>query len=252
MQYQYVKDRVDYSDLTSGRVFYSLPGHPAFPVRLASEIFQRCMAIREIIYKVSSPCVLYDPCCGAAYSLSVLGYLHGEKIQELIGSDVGEKAVAMAAQNLGLLTVSGLNNRMREISEILKLYGKESHQEALASSHILQKRIMSLNKDHPIITKVFQASVFDGKAILENMGDRSVDIVFTDIPYGQHSQWQETGSIETRTPIWSMLNTLTTVVSPSSIVAIVSEKEQKIAHENYQRIKQFQIGKRRIHILKPI
>ena len=252
MQYQYVKDRVDYSDLTSGRVFYSLPGHPAFPVRLASEIFQRCMAIREIIYKVSSPCVLYDPCCGAAYSLSVLGYLHGEKIQELIGSDVGERAVVLAAQNLGLLTVSGLNNRMREISEILKLYGKESHKEALASSHILQTRITSLNKDHPIITKVFQASVFDGKAILENMGDRSVDIVFTDIPYGQHSQWQETGSIETPDLIWSMLNTLTTVLSPSSIVAIVSDKEQKIAHENYQRVKQFQIGKRRIHILKPI
>jgi len=252
MQYQYVKDRVDYSDLTSGRVFYSLPGHPAFPVRLASEIFQRCMAIREIIYKVSSPCVLYDPCCGAAYSLSVLGYLHGEKIQELIGSDVGERAVVLAAQNLGLLTVSGLNNRMREISEILKLYGKESHQEALASSHILQKRIMSLNKDHPIITKVFQASVFDGKAILENMGDKAVDIVFTDIPYGQHSQWQETGSIETPDLIWSMLNTLTTVLSPSSIVAIVSDKEQKIAHENYQRVKQFQIGKRRVHILKLI
>src|SRR5678815_4661595 len=103
MQYQYAKERVDYSDLTSGRVFYSLPGHPAFPVRLASEIFQRCMAIREATYKISSPCVLYDPCCGAAYSLSVLGYLHGEKIQELIGSDGGEKAVAMAAQNMGLL-----------------------------------------------------------------------------------------------------------------------------------------------------
>ena len=252
MQYQYAKERVDYSDLSSGRVFYSLPGHPAFPVRLASEIFQRCMAIREATYKISSPCVVYDPCCGAAYSLSVLGYLHGEKIQELIGSDVGEKAVAMAAQNLGLLNISGLNNRMREISEILKLYGKESHKEALVSSHILQTRITSLNKDHPIITKVFQASVFDGKAILENMGDRSVDIVFTDIPYGQHSQWRETCSIETPDPIWSMLNTLTTVLSPSSIVAIVSDKEQKIAHENYQRIKQFQIGKRRIHILKPI
>src|SRR5260221_6622392 len=106
MQYQYVKERVDYSDLTSGRVFYSLPGHPAFPVRLASEIFQHAMAIREVIYKVSTPCVLYDPCCGAGYSLSVLGYLHGEKIQELIGSDVDEKAVALAKQNLRLLNIA--------------------------------------------------------------------------------------------------------------------------------------------------
>ena len=252
MQYQYVKERFDYSDLTSGRVFYSLPGHPAFPVRLASEIFQHCLAIREATYKTSTLCVLYDPCCGTAYSLSILSYLHGEKIQEVIGSDVDEKAVALARQNLGLLNVSGLDNRMNEISEMLRLYGKESHKEALASSHILQKRIMALYKDHHIITKVFQASVFDSKAILENIKGKSVDIVFTDIPYGQHSQWQKTGFDETSKPIWSMLNTLTTVLSPSGVVAIVSDKEQKISHENYLRVKQFQIGKRRVHILKPI
>jgi 16S rRNA G966 N2-methylase RsmD len=252
MQYQYVKERVDYSDLTSGRVFYSLPGHPAFPVRLASEIFRHCLAIRETTYQTSKPCVLYDPCCGAAYSLSVLGYLHGEKIQELIGSDVDEKAVALARQNLGLLNNSGLNIRIHEISEMLRLYGKESHQAALASSRILQKRILSLNKEHPITTKVFQASIFDSKTILENIRDKSVDIVFTDIPYGQHSQWQANGSTETSNPIWSMLNTLTSVLSPTGIVAIVSDKGQKIVHENYQRVKQFQIGKRRVHILKPI
>jgi len=183
MQYQYVKERLDYSDLSSGKVFYSLPGHPAFPVRLSSEIFQHCLAIREATYKVSNPYVLYDPCCGAGYSLSVLGYLHGEKIQQLIGSDVDEKAVALAKQNLGLLNISGLHNRMHEISEMLRLYGKESHKEALASSRVLQNRIASLNKDHPITTKVFQASVFDRKTILENITGKSVDIVFTDIPY---------------------------------------------------------------------
>jgi 23S rRNA (guanine2535-N1)-methyltransferase len=252
MQYQYAKKRLDYSDLSSGRVFYSLPGHPAFPVRLSSEIFQHCMAIREATYKVSTPCVVYDPCCGAGYSLSVLGYLHGETIHELIGSDVDEKAVALAKQNLGLLNISGLNKRIDEISEMLRLYGKESHKEALASSHVLQKRIESLNKDHQIMLKVFQADVFDSQAIQENIKGRSVDIVFTDIPYGQHSQWQTDSFTETAKPVWSMLNSLMTVLSPTSIVAIVSDKEQKIAHENYQRVKQFQIGKRRAHILKPI
>ena len=252
MQYQYVKERADYSDLTSGRVFYSLPGHPAFSVRLASEIFQHCLAIRTATYKISTPCVLYDPCCGAAYSLSVLSYLHGENIREVIGSDVDEKAVALARQNLGLLNISGLNNRINEISEMLRLYRKESHQEALASSRVLQKRILSLNKDRTIPTKVFQASVFDGKTILENIREGSVDIVFTDIPYGHHSQWQTDSFTGNSNPIWSMLNTLLTVLSPASIVAIVSDKGQKIAHENYQRMKQFQIGKRRVHILKPI
>lgn len=252
MQYQFAKERLDYSDLSSGRVFYSLPGHPAFPVRLSSEIFQHCLAIRETTYKVSNPCVLYDPCCGAAYSLSVLGYLHGENIKQLIGSDVDEKAVALARQNVGLLNISGLNNRINEISEMLRLYGKESHQAALASSHVLQNRIAPLNKVHPITTKVFQANIFDSKVILENITGKPVDIVFTDIPYGQHSQWQTDSSAETSNPIWSMLNTLTSILSPTSIVAIVSDKGQKVAHESYQRVKQFQIGKRRVHILKPI
>ena len=100
MQYKYVKEQLDYSDFASGRVFYSMLGHPAFPVRLASEIFQRCVASRKTIYNNSTPCTLYDPCCGAAYHLSVLAYLHREHIREVIGSDIDEKAVTLANQNL--------------------------------------------------------------------------------------------------------------------------------------------------------
>lgn len=252
MPYQYEKENPDYSDLASGRVFYSLSGHPAFPVRLASEIFQHCVAIRSAIYHVSNPCVVYDPCCGAAYSLSVLGYLHGQNIAEIIASDVDEKAVKLARRNLDLLNVTGLNNRIQEISNMLERYGKESHQEALASAHNLQKRILSLNRVHTIKTKVFQANAFDQSTIFENIKSGSVDIVFTDIPYGQHSQWQMLNFNGTANPIWSMLDTLTQILSSSSVVAIASDKGQKIAHESYQRVKQFQIGKRRIQILKPI
>ncbi len=252
MQYQYAKEHIDYSDLTSGRVFYSLHGHPAFPVRLASEIFRHCMAIRTAIYGMSTPCVLYDPCCGAAYSLSVLGYLHGEKIQEVIGSDIDEKAVALAKQNLGLLNIAGINQRIHQISELQERYGKESHQDALISAHVFQQHIMDLNRDSRLTTKVFQANIFDREAILEYINSKSVDVVFTDIPYGQHSQWQKADLNETAKPIWSMLNSLMTILSPTHVVAIVSDKEQKVSHENYQRIKQFQIGKRRVHILKLI
>src|SRR5215212_1843831 len=131
MQYKYAKEQLNNSDVSSGRVFYSLPGHPAFPVRLASEVFRRCVAHRETIYGNSTPCVLYDPCCGAAYHLSVLAYLHGEYIQGVIGSDIDEKAVALAERNLGLLHRDGLDKRIRELSEMLEAYGKKSHQEAL-------------------------------------------------------------------------------------------------------------------------
>lgn len=251
MQYKYATEQVDYSDLSSGRVFYSLPGHPAFPIRLASEIFQRCFDHRRHIYKIASPCILYDPCCGAAYHLSVLAYLHGEHLQEVIGSDVNEKAVALAQRNLSLLDIRGLDQRIAEISSLLEQYGKDSHREALKSAGMLRNQI-SANRSRQLIIRAFQANATNGAGILENIKPKSADIVFTDIPYGQHSSWEDVHENGVLTPTQSMLNTLTGVLSPCSVVAIVSDKPQKVLHEGYQRIEQFQIGKRRVVILKPL
>src|ERR1044071_6364279 len=169
MPYKYENVSMDYSDFASGRVFYSIPGHPAFPVRLASEIFQRCMAHREMIYNDSTPCTLYDPCCGTAYHLSVLAYLHGNRIREMIASDIDGKAVALAKRNLSLLTIEGLDQRIGEIEKMLEQYHKDSHKEALASAQTLKNRIAALSQDHPLVTRVFQASAMDREAILKNI-----------------------------------------------------------------------------------
>lgn len=251
MKYQFAQAQNNFSDFASGKVFYSLPGHPAFPVRLASEIFQRCLALRKANYKNTTPCVLYDPCCGAAYHFSVLAYLHGESIREVIGSDVDEKAVSLAKRNFELLSVEGLEKRISEISEMLQQYGKDSHREALASSQILKNRIYELTQARQFETSAFRANATDGKSLLEKFKSKSVDVVFTDIPYGQHSKWQGIDLKESSNPIWSMLDALLGILSPSSVVAVVSEKRQKVSHESYQRIEQFQIGKRRVVILKP-
>jgi 23S rRNA (guanine2535-N1)-methyltransferase len=250
MQYKYAKENLDYSDFSSGRVFYSLPGHPAFPVRLASEIFQRCVAHRAAIYGNTAPCVLYDPCCGAAYHLSVLGYLHGKHIREIIGSDIDEKAVTLAGRNLGLLRRNGLEERIRDLSMMFEQYGKESHREALQSASTLKEKLFALTVKHPLETRVFQASATDKSAITNHIQRQSVDIAFTDVPYGWHSQWRESDDFSN--PIRSMLDALLEVLSASSIVAVASDKQQKAAHERFQRLEQFQVGKRRVVILKPI
>ena len=250
MQYKYATDQPDYSDFSSGRVFYSLPGHPAFPVRLASEVFQRCLAYRAALYGKTTPCTLYDPCCGAAYHLGVLGYLHGEHVQEVIGSDIDEKAVAIANRNLNLLHRDGLEERIHELSILFDQYGKESHHEALRSAQVLKERLSTLKKDLSITTKVFQASAIDQNVITTHIQPHSVDIVFTDVPYGWHSQWREAKALSN--PLRSMLDALLGIVSESSIVAIASDKQQKAAHERFHRLEQFQVGKRRVAILKPI
>jgi tRNA G10 N-methylase Trm11 len=249
MQYKYEITPNDYSDLASGRVFYSVPGHPAFPVRLASEIFQRCLAQRESIYTALDPCTLYDPCCGAAYHLSIVGYLLGKHIREIIASDIDEKAIDLADRNLGLLNMTGLEKRIQEITTMIEHYNKDSHKDALKSAKNLKDKITLLNREHVITTRVFQANATDEETLVRNIRATSVDIVFTDVPYGLHSRWESTGG--SPNPIWSMLDALTEIVSSSSILAIASDKRQKVSHERYQRIEHFQAGKRRVTILRP-
>ncbi len=86
MQYKYT-DKINYQDYASGRVPYHRTGRPNFPVRLASEIFQRCLAYADLD-QVS----LYDPCCGGAYMLTVIGLLHGDRIKKIYGSDIDKEA----------------------------------------------------------------------------------------------------------------------------------------------------------------
>lgn len=240
MQYKFVPAQVDYSDLASGRVFHSLAGHPAFPVRLASEIFQRCLALRSS----TTPYVFYDPCCGAGYHLSVLAYLHRERLSAVIGSDVDERAVTLAAQNLALLNQSGLDERIAQLEHLFAEYGKESHQQALVSAAKLRERITSQGR---LTVHTFCANALDADALAAGLHGLRPDIVFTDVPYGQHSSWQKAGPDPART----LLGALIPLLSRDSVVAVASDKQQKVAHEHYQRVEHFQVGKRRIVILKP-
>ena len=245
MEYKFATKYSNYSDLASGYVFYSLPGHPAFPIRLASEIYQRCLAHRG---KPDVPCTLFDPCCGAAYHLSILAYLHWDSICRVICSDIDEKAVQLAERNLGLLTPAGMERRSREIAAMVHLYGKTSHKDALESIHRLLEQVNCLTAVRTIQTRVFRSNTADAAALKKGLEDTAVDIVFTDIPYGQHSQWQE---ISDSNPPWSMLEALRQVLSLESIVAITSDKHQKVTHEGYKRLEKFQIGKRQVVILRP-
>jgi hypothetical protein len=255
MRYRFAKSQRNYADYAGGKVFYSLPGHPAFPIRLASEIFQRCLAIRRANGQ-AMPCVLYDPCCGGAYHLSTLGYLHGQAIAEIIASDVDEDALALARRNLGLLTLAGINRRIAEIHEMLMLYDKTSHAVALASAETLKQQLQQLLETHQLRHRVFQADATDADAIRTGMGTQTVDVVITDVPYGQHSEWhggEKEGDIGQRprptNNLHQMLTALLPALASGAVVAVAADKGQTIAHEAYQRLDKFRVGKRQVALL---
>ena len=103
MQYRHAPRR-NYEDFASGRVFYAFPGQPAFPVRLTSEIFQRSYAHWRALGG-DGPCVVYDPTCGGAYWLVALAYLHWDRIEKIIASDIDPDSIEQAERNLSLLTL---------------------------------------------------------------------------------------------------------------------------------------------------
>jgi hypothetical protein len=75
-------------------------------------------------------------------------------------------------------------------------------------------------------------------------------MVISDIPYGWLTDWHT--NEPDRSPIWQMLETLRFVLSTGAVVAIAANKQQKVAHEGYERLDKFQVGKRRVWIGRPM
>lgn len=237
MEYKFTQDKENYEMYASGGVFYA--GQTAFPVRLATEIFRRCMALRN----ESRRCVLYDPCCGGAYHLATLAYFNWSRIERIIASDIDANILSIAAKNLSLLKPDGLERRIEEIKSMYQQYGKPSHETALQYALALRQQ-----QDKPIETQVFRANALDSAAIRAGLDDTKPDIVISDLPYGQHSEWQGISTVE---PVHQLLDSLLSVLTSNAVVAIAAAKKDKIKHEGYHRLEKFNVGKRQIVILRP-
>jgi hypothetical protein len=258
MPYRFILQDENYTDYASGKVFYSLPGQPAFPVRLILEIFQRCLHLHGGI--LPRPCHIFDPCCGSGYHLSVLAYKNWEHIGTITASDVAENILEVARRNFSLLSEMGLQKRIADVESLAARYGKSSHVETLDSAQRLRHLLEENLQKHPIHTHLFQANVFDPTGLQDqltrlinpNCEDQPIDFVISDIPYGQHSQWQTPVDGLTTSPVYQLLQTLWAVVPETCILAITSDKGQKIAHPYFQRLEKFKLGKRQVVFLKPL
>jgi hypothetical protein len=252
MPYLYATEKRDYSDYARGRVLYGLHGHPSYPVRLASEIWQRCAALLREEGR-PGPYTLYDPCCGSAYLLTVVALLFRPEITTVIGSDVDAHALETARRNLALLSVKGMERRLDEIRALHKSYGKASHAAAIESALWLGEQLVGAGGEE-IEVQVFEADATDAHALQRGLQGRAIDVLVADLPYGRDSLWkrlQEDGP-SSCSPLIQMLDALLAVTSADTIVALSCDKEQKLAHPAYRRVERFRLGKRQVAFFRPL
>ena len=230
MEYKYCT-RQNFEDFSSGRVIYGGEGIPNFPVRLLNEIFGRAVSFCD----KKTDLIVYDPCCGGGYSLTVLGLCHSDIISQIYGSDIDDNMVKHAKRNTGLLTISGMDNRRLELQTMFNQYQKASHAEALNSL----KRLQSM------LQKELNAEIFQADSTKTLPGIRA-DIIITDIPYGNLVTW----SGEDDSPLSSMLRQLAAISHEGTILAICTDKGQTINSNVWTRLEKQSIGKRKFYILK--
>ncbi len=230
MEYLYCKNE-NFEDYSSGRVLYGGNGIPNFPVRLINEMFGR--AVHHLDKKDNL--IVYDPCCGGGYSLTVLGFFHSEDIAKIYGSDIDEDMLGHARKNLSLLDYDGLMGRKEELSSLYDTYHKTSHQEALESVEVLRKQ---LSKTVPF--EVFQADC------TKPLRKIDADIIITDIPYGNLVEWNEVAD----NSLDLMLEQLYNISEKEMILAISMDKKQKFINKSWEVLEKHNIGKRKFLIMK--
>ena len=155
MAYRYAVTRESYADL-SGGVLHSAPGFPAFPARLASEMFQRALALTP-----NPTAQVWDPCCGSGHLLTTLTLLHRDRITSVLGSDVDHAALELARKNLALLSKHGMTARANELQARAERLSKPAYLDAAAAAQRLARRLAS--GDGSFDYNIAPADVFDHK-----------------------------------------------------------------------------------------
>jgi hypothetical protein len=235
MQYRFTT-RANYEDLAAGRVLHGAPGAPNFPVRLASELFQRALAERD----GGAPVHIFDPCCGSAYLLTTLALLHGDRIARITASDVDADILRVAEANLGLLTPAGLGRRRDALRELYEAYGKPSHREALEAVARLAPRVA-----RAVTHRTFAADATDVEQLRAGLGGERPDVVLSDFPYGRLKQWEADDDAPAR-----ILAALRELLAPRALLAIVVPRRTPLGHPGYERLQRVRVGKREAHLLR--
>ncbi|BBG05216.1 MULTISPECIES: hypothetical protein [Pseudonocardia] len=157
-------------------VLVSAPGRPTLPVRLTVELLGRARSHLD-----GPGGTVWDPCCGAGVTLTVLGLL-APGITALVGTDVDPGPLDLARRNLGLLRTGGLSARAQELDALSARHRKPAYAEAAGCARSL------VPAGRPAWS-VGVADALDRDRTRAMLGDLEPDVVLADLPHGRQTTW---------------------------------------------------------------
>ncbi|GAA4899959.1 rRNA methyltransferase [Streptomonospora salina] len=230
MAYRYATERRDQSDLASGNVLRSAPGHPGFPVRLADELFQRAAARLP-----DAPLSLWDPCCGSGHLAASVGLLHRDRLSRLLATDTDPAALSIAERNLALLTRSGLADRERGLRADAAELSKPALLERAGTAARLAERLDGLGGD-------LGHRVRAGDAFAPVVPEHPVDLVLTDVPYGGLTAFS--GAAPAGDPVPALVRALAAVVPGHAVLAVTARTRKVPLPEGVRALERVRVGVR--------
>ncbi|KIH99708.1 rRNA methyltransferase [Streptomonospora alba] len=230
MAYRYATERRDHSDLASGNVLRSAPGHPGFPVRLADELFQRAAA-----HLPAAPVSLWDPCCGSGHLATAVGLLHRARLCRLLATDTDPAALSIAERNLALLTLSGLAERESGLRDDAAAFGKPALLERADTAARLAERLRKSGGD-------LDRTVRAGDAFDPVAPEHRVDLVLTDVPYGGLTAFA--GAVPAGEPVPALMRALAAVVPAHAVLAVTARTRKVPLPEGARALERIRVGNR--------
>src|SRR5262249_16012133 len=154
------------------------------------------------------------------------------------------EVIPLATRNLSLLTLVGVDARIAQMAQLYEQFGKPSHAQALESARRLRALVQHYQQLHPMQNRHFLANALRAADLRSHVAGGSVDLIMTDLPYGQRTSWVAGESpAVVGDPVWQLLEALRALVVPTTVIALTSLKQDYIAHESYERLEQWRIGK---------
>ncbi len=151
--------------------------------------------------------------------------MHGHRINNIYASDVDREVLQVAERNISLLTPIGLAQRKEQLTQLAALFQKKSHEEALTSLERLYEHLAQSILEE---TFVFQGDI---TATEKSNSHSEINIVITDLPYGNKVNWRT----DSPNSISDFFDQILKRINPdNSVVAIIVNKGQKLKHKRFK------------------